>query len=149
MKYVFDTNILLHYLRNEPDSIVNLLEMKYNPLDIDNTPIVCVVSIGELKSLAKRNRWGKKRIENMEKFLQLFVVVNIYAEDVLDMYAEIDTYSQNKILEKPLPFSVRNMGKNDVWIAAITTILGATLITLDNDFDHLDGVYFEILNPLK
>lgn len=68
MKYVFDTNILLHYLRNEPDSIVNLLEMKYNPLDIDNTPIVCVVSIGELKSLAKRNRWGKNESKIWKSF---------------------------------------------------------------------------------
>lgn len=149
MKYVFDTNILLHYLRNEEDIIVNLLEKQFNPLDVANTPIVCVVSVGELKSLARRNGWGKKRIENMEKFLSLFVIVDIYAESILDMYAEIDAYSQNKIPEKPLPVSARNMGKNDIWIAAVTTILGAKLITLDKDFDHLDGEYFSVISPLN
>ncbi len=147
MRYVFDTNILLHYLRNEDDAIVNLLETRFNPLDIANTPIVCVVSVGELKSLARRNGWGKKRVENMENFLRLFVIANIYAEEVLDMYAEIDTYSQNRIADKPLRVSARNMGKNDIWIAAVTTILGAKLITLDNDFVHLHEVYFEVINP--
>ena len=47
-----------------------------------------------------------------------------------------------------MPVSARNMGKNDIWIAAVTTILGAKLITLDKDFDHLDGEYFSVISPL-
>lgn len=31
------------------------------------------------------------------------------------------------------------MGKNDVWIAATTKVAGATLLTTDNDFDHLSA----------
>jgi len=30
------------------------------------------------------------------------------------------------------------MGKNDLWIAATAHVTGATLLTTDKDFDHLD-----------
>jgi tRNA(fMet)-specific endonuclease VapC len=40
--------------------------------------------------------------------------------------------------------SARNMGKNDLWIAATTAALGATLITTDQDFDHLLPAFFAI-----
>jgi predicted nucleic acid-binding protein len=33
------------------------------------------------------------------------------------------------------------MGKNDIWIAATVNVTGATLLTTDQDFDHLDGVF--------
>lgn len=36
------------------------------------------------------------------------------------------------------------MGKNDLWIAATASILGAKLLTTDNDFEHLNGKYLEI-----
>ena len=36
------------------------------------------------------------------------------------------------------------MGKNDLWIAVTTHLLEATLITTDNDFDHLKNVYFNV-----
>lgn len=128
---------------------MNVLEKEYNPLAAGNTPIVCVVSVGELKSLALRNGWGKKRIGSMEKLLELFLMVDIYAESILEMYAEIDAYSQNKLADKPLRATARNMGKNDIWIAAVTSILGAKLITTDKDFDHLNDVYFEVIKPIS
>jgi len=37
----------------------------------------------------------------------------------------------------------RNMGKNDLWIAATAHVSNAILLTTDRDFDHLNGVYFE------
>ena len=37
------------------------------------------------------------------------------------------------------------MGKNDLWIAAVTAVTNATLITTDNDFEHLNKVYFDVL----
>lgn len=36
------------------------------------------------------------------------------------------------------------MGKNDLWISATAAALEATLITIDYDFDHLNGVCFNI-----
>lgn len=147
MRYLFDTNILLRYIRNTEDVEMQTFDQKYNPLSPEHTPIVCVVSLGELKSLGKRNGWGKKRMEAAEKFLKLFVIVDIHATEVLERYAEIDAFSQNKLSEKPLAVSARNMGKNDLWIAAVASVLGAKLLTNDRDFDHLDGVYLEVLKP--
>jgi len=36
------------------------------------------------------------------------------------------------------------MGKNDLWIAATASVLEATLLTTDFDFDHLKGVFLEV-----
>jgi len=33
------------------------------------------------------------------------------------------------------------MGKNDLWIAATAHVTGATLLTADADFDHLNGAF--------
>ena len=41
--------------------------------------------------------------------------------------------------------SARNMGKNDIWIAATAAVIGAKLITIDNDFDHLNGAFLEVI----
>ncbi len=40
--------------------------------------------------------------------------------------------------------SARNMGKNDIWIAATASVLDATLLTTDKDFNHLDGEFFQV-----
>ena len=73
--------------------------------------------------------------------------IPIIKRDLLDAYAEIDTYSKGKLAERPLPtgHTARKMGKNDLWIAATTHLTQATLITNDNDFDHLEGIYFSII----
>jgi tRNA(fMet)-specific endonuclease VapC len=36
------------------------------------------------------------------------------------------------------------MGKNDLWIAATAHVYEATLLTTDNDFDHLAPQFFNI-----
>lgn len=36
------------------------------------------------------------------------------------------------------------MGKNDIWIAATALVAKAELLTIDNDFDHLNGKYIKV-----
>lgn len=50
---------------------------------------------------------------------------------IIDAYVEIDLYSQR------YPSGARNMGKNDLWIAACALASGAKLLTTDKDFAHL------------
>jgi len=50
---------------------------------------------------------------------------------IIERYAEIDAFSQNKLPKIPLGLSARNMGKNDLWIAATASILEAKLLTTD------------------
>ena|GEM_PF-5103103 len=59
-------------------------------------------------------------------------------------YAEIDAYSQGKLKERPLGTTPRNMGKNDLWIAASASVLNLTLVTTDQDFDHLSPSFLEL-----
>jgi tRNA(fMet)-specific endonuclease VapC len=46
---------------------------------------------------------------------------------------------------KSYPFKTpRNMGKNDLWIASLSALLGLKLITTDADFDHLHNIFIEV-----
>jgi len=36
------------------------------------------------------------------------------------------------------------MGKNDLWIAATSTVYNLELITTDKDFDHLSDEYLKL-----
>ena len=142
MRYLLDTNILLLYLREDRTTLE--IEENYQILDSENLAFISVVSKGELKALALRNKWGNRRIRELENFLDLFLVVDINAEDIIDRYAEIDAFSQGK-LESYTPLtSARNMGKNDIWIAATASILEAKFLTTDKDFEHLDGVFLDL-----
>jgi tRNA(fMet)-specific endonuclease VapC len=66
---------------------------------------------------------------------------------LMDAYADIDAYSQGKHRLYPLPagFSARNMGKNDLWIAATAFLLDIKLLTTDHDFDHLHPHFMEVM----
>lgn len=64
----------------------------------------------------------------------------------MELYAEIDAFSQGKLDKLGLKkFSSKNMGKNDLWIAATTVLTKSKLLTSDKDFQHLDGEYFDAL----
>jgi predicted nucleic acid-binding protein len=80
----------------------------------------------------------------METFLGQFVVADINSKDVIERYAEIAIFSQGKLSTRPLGKSARNMGKNDLWIAATASVTNAKLLTMDKDFNHLDGVYLDL-----
>lgn len=76
--------------------------------------------------------------------LSKLIRADINVEQIIDTYADIDAYSQNKLHARPLSLTARNMGKNDLWIAATASVLGATLLTTDTDFDHLNGVFLPV-----
>ena len=143
MYFLFDTNILLFYIRE--NAAASKIDATYNPFGREHTPILSVVSVGEIKSIALRSEWGNTKLTKLKELMSLFVITDINSDDVLDIYAEIDTFSQGNLKNKPLKMSARNMGKNDLWIAATAASTSATLLTSDNDFDHLDGQYFDII----
>lgn len=142
MRYFFDTNILLVYLRKEP--VVSLIENQFSPFSSKNVPIISVVSIGEMESLALRNDWGTKRKKLLDDFFDQFIVSDIHAKEVIQNYAEIEAYSQNKHPLKKRMGSSITMGKNDLWIAASASVLDATLLTMDKDFVHLNGEFLKV-----
>lgn len=142
MFFLFDTNIVLIYLRNS--SLINKIERVFNPFGSGNTTFISVVTVGELKAISLRNNWGKLKNLEMSEFISKFVVADINTKEIINHYAEIDAFSQGKLEKRSLPMSARNMGKNDLWIAATASVLGATLLTTDNDFNHLQNEFLEI-----
>lgn len=86
---------------------------------------------------------GEAKCKVLQHALDNLVVVDINHPSVIDVYVELDLISQRH------PEGARNMGKNDLWIAACAKAAGAMLLTTDNDFshlipDHLDG---EVIDP--
>ena len=142
MDYILDTNIVLTYLRNNIQA--RNLEQTLNLLSGQHNLIISVVSIGELKSIAKQNNWGKRRINNLEDMLSDFLIADINTEAVIEKYATIDAFSQGKLVGKKVNFSARNMGKNDLWIAATAAVLDIPLFTTDKDFAHLQGKFLQL-----
>lgn len=142
MNYLLDTNIVLTYIRDTAQS--RRLEEDLQLLSGQHNLIVSVVSIGELKSIAKQNKWGKQKIQRMLDVLDDFLIADINVEEVIEKYAAIDAYSQGKLDEKAPDFSSRNMGKNDLWIAATASLYNFELLTTDRDFDHLAEAYLKL-----
>lgn len=100
----------------------------YSTLTITPTPLFCSVTEGELRSLAVQWGWQGRKLDQMEFALAHFKRQPIEDAAVMRAYAVIDSYCESVS---------QSMGKNDLWIAAVTAVTGATLLTTDRDFDRL------------
>lgn len=144
-RFVFDTGIILGYVRDAGYS--RYVDRKYQPEVAPNYSLISVVSKGEILSLAFRLSWGPPKRQRLTEILNRLPVVDINRAAILDRYAEIDAYSYGRHPTLPLPSgqSARKMGKNDLWIAATASVIGATLVTTDGDFDHLHTVFLDVI----
>ena len=127
MLYLLDTNILINLIRRKAE--------------LPPYSIISIISVGEIKAFATRRKWGYQNRLALEKLLAEVPIFGIELS-LTDVYATVDTYSQGELMSDPLPvgMSARNMGKNDIWIAATAIFYDAELHTSDNDFDHLPGI---------
>jgi len=143
MNYILDTNIPILVVKNS--KFAAFFENTYSK-DIAATFSISFVSLGELDSIIQQNQWGAKRIKQLNHILNKLIVIPLDNKDFIRNYGTIDAYSQGKLKNKPLPvgMSSRNMGKNDLWIAATALSIQATLITTDKDFDHLHQVFVQV-----
>lgn len=143
MRYTLDTNVLLFYVR---DKITRrFIDEKFGPFSDENESIISIVSVGEIYSLAAKNKWGETKLKVVEKLIDDLVVVEVRYKDLINMYVDIDTFSNKSNPKRMVKGSAVKMGKNDLWIAATTAITDSKLLTADGDFDHLDVVYFEVI----
>jgi predicted nucleic acid-binding protein len=126
--------------------IAESIDTKYSLINSDNKLYISVVTVAELKSIILQRDYGTKKIKTLEGILSKFRIIDINIEDVLNRYAEIDAYSQGKLKAKKGSFPARNMGKNDLYIAATSSVYDLVLITTDNDFNHLSPEYIKLEN---
>lgn len=143
--YILDTGTLLGYVRGA--KYAEYVEEKYSVSSPPNIAFVSVVTIGEIYSLAMQFGWGKNKMERLRKIIEKIPYVDINHQKILEKYAEVDAYSQGKhpSLKLQERVSSRNMGKNDIWIAATGSVLNATLLSIDHDFDHLNDVFLNVI----
>lgn len=133
--YLLDTNVLLVLLRGGLPGAT--LDERFGLSRAALRPLVCIVTHGEIRSLARRNGWGPRRLAALEHALAGVVTVELGHPGVIDAYVALDLASQSH------PDGARNMGKNDLWIAAAAKAAGAMLLTTDKDFEHLLGIHVD------
>jgi predicted nucleic acid-binding protein len=128
--FLLDTNVVLALVRGQ--ALGAFIDATFLLSAARRRPAISVVTHGEVRVLAGRNGWGEAKLAALRCALDALVTVDVNVAEVLDAYVEIDLFSQQ------MPGGARNMGKNDLWIAACAKASGATLLTTDRDFDHLD-----------
>lgn len=143
-RFVLDTNLVLAALK---DHVAWRTAQVDHSLGADDALImISAVTMAELLSLTEQNGWGAPKKEKLEKLLRRYVIIDINHNDLpmMEAYARIDAFSQGKLVGFTLGLSSRNMGKNDLWIAATAAVTKAKLLTTDADFDHLKGVFLDL-----
>lgn len=143
---ILDTNILIHI--NRGNEIARQVQKYVNSIS-EPQVFVSVVSIAEAESLMVQWKWTYETTKRLRDNFNKFICIDIEQRNsaILESYVSIDCYSKRK--EKGpdgnlLPKGAISMKKNDLWIAATAHALNATLLTTDNDFDHLHNIYFEV-----
>jgi tRNA(fMet)-specific endonuclease VapC len=99
---IFDTNLLIKHIRKGQN--------------VTSRAIIPMPVVGELKAFAIKSDWGVQKVIFMNSLFNMFPLVEI-TEELTEIYAQVDAYSQGKLKGNPLPLgmSARNMGKNDLW----------------------------------
>lgn len=139
--YLLDTSVILPLVRGS--ALGQRIEQRYRLQSSPHRSLVSVVSLAEAQVIAARNNWGAPKLAALAHALGELVVVDIHHKAVIDAYVQLELISQQQ------SGGSRNMGKNDLWIAACAKAASATLLTADNDFSHLipqhlDG---ELISP--
>jgi len=119
---IFNTNRLINVVRKD--------------LTVSNRLVIPIIVVGELEAFALKSDWGIQKVNRMKYLFATYPIADVTLP-ITRIYAQIDAFSQDKLKGIPLGTSARNMGKNDIWIAATALYLDMELHTTDNDFDHL------------
>jgi len=130
--HLLDTSILIHLARDNP--LGRYVAQTYSIASKPYQHAICVVTFGEIESFAKRNKWGKQKIERAQTLLKEILCIDINSPDVIEAYALIDSETTAK---------GQKMGKNDVWIAAAAKAANMILLTADTDFDRIHGTHVQ------
>ena len=113
--FLLDTSVIIHLVRGA--EVCQRILRSYDLIHCQPRPLVCVVSLAEVRVLAAVNHWGERKRQALDRTLQSLVVVDIHA--------------------RQHPMGARHMGKNDLWIAACAAAADAFLLSTDDDFEHL------------
>ena len=146
-RYLLDTNIFVGIVRDAAWAISTLEELRAcSSSSMFFTSVVCQ---GELYSLAEQRGWGRDRRADLEKALNQCFILDINKQQIIHAYALLDAWTKGKPVEHqniPLPPKpAKKMSHNDLWIAATAHASGATLVSADKDFNHLNNSWIKFI----
>jgi len=128
MTYLLDTNAISDLMRASP-RIENWLA----GLGEDDSVVTCTIVRGEVLFGISKLPDGRRRDELKETGHQFLASLRCEPVPELagDFYAAVKLARQQRGLA---------LDENDLWIAATTLALGATLVSRDSDFAGIDGL---------
>lgn len=130
--YLLDTGIVLHYAR--ASAACSRVEQECGLAVSTFRPMVCVVTLGEIRAIALRRGWDGAKLNGLDAFLANLVSVDISPPAIINAYAAISAHATRH------GWALAHQ-KNDLWIAAAAQVTGATLLTMDKDFTPAQGVF--------
>jgi tRNA(fMet)-specific endonuclease VapC len=134
---VLDTTIVVHLARGR--QIGKRIATDHDLLVRAERPIISIVSVGKILSLALKWRWGPKQTSVLQQLLRELLVLDLRRGEIAGHYARIDHFVEREL--KP----AQRMGQNDMWIAATAVHLDAVLISADGDFRRLRDRFVELI----
>jgi tRNA(fMet)-specific endonuclease VapC len=126
VSYVLDTNVLLALIRGK--ELGTAIDSAYGLRSSLQRHVISIVSQAELWVLADTNGWGEAKRRALQIMLNNVVVMPIDGQPIIDAYVRVAA------ADRAYPAGSRNMGKNDIWIAATALQTGLPLLTTDKDF---------------
>ena len=146
-RFLLDTNILLGFIREAPWAL--RAREDYNLGDRETLVFTSVICQGEMFALAEKNGWGAKRRAHLVEVLNEIPTLGVGRRSILDAYARIDAWTHGKpvasLVNLPPPRPAVSMKQNDLWIAATAHAIGATLISADSHFQHLNKIWLDFV----
>jgi tRNA(fMet)-specific endonuclease VapC len=127
---LLDTNIILHLVRRS--ALAELILKRYQFRENGEQPLISVVTVGEVYSLAYRWKWGERKLSTLSDLLDEAMIIPLEYAGLTEAYARIDAHCRN---------AGRPIGENDCWIAATAAVTGAILITTDSDFNAVHPLF--------
>jgi tRNA(fMet)-specific endonuclease VapC len=121
-KYLLDTNIIIDLFIGNQDIEKKIKQLK--------TPIVSVITIGELYFGAEKSQQKSKHLKQVNEFVEICTILDIDLATT-KIYGKIKTAL--KIKGRPIP-------ENDLWIAATSIQHNLTLATKDKHFTEIEDI---------
>jgi tRNA(fMet)-specific endonuclease VapC len=121
--YLLDTGIVL--LATRAGNASKVIDAQFGLVASNFRPAMCEVSVGELLAFANASHWGGKRKESLMDRLKSSLILPISHPGVHQRWADIQSTLQREGIA---------VGQNDVWIAAMASVTGLTVLTTDKDF---------------
>jgi tRNA(fMet)-specific endonuclease VapC len=135
--YVLDTNVLLHLIRGQ--DLGAKIDQAFGLTSTLHRQIVSIVTQAELWVIADRKGWGLAKRNTLQQALDNLVVIPIDGTDLVEAYVRI-ARADSEAVE-----GARNMGKNDIWIAATAFYTQLPLLTTDKDFRFLHNDLLQVM----